>query len=139
MRSKLVVVALFLIAPLAVSTAQTQPCLVDADTADGLVLRIREIINNVSEQGGSIDSFNLATVPDTAVRIVSDTLVCNQAKLAYTTATPQGDSASAATAVYVVQVGNTRYVVWDPHQLLGEYMWLRVFDQNWIYKGNLGG
>lgn len=116
--------------------AQTTPCLTDTPNATFLTQRIRDVIRNANAVG-KVDSVYMPVVPDTAIAIVADSATCANAALAYTAATPGGDSASASTAVYVIRVSTARYAVWDPNQFMGEYAWFRVFDQNFAYKGDV--
>lgn len=129
---------LFLTIQISNLCGQASPCLPAGTDSAYMVQRVRDVIRNTSAVGKT-DSVYLPVVPDTAVAIVSDTAVCRAAATAYSAQTPPGDTASAATAVYVVRVGTARYVVWDGHQYLGEWAWFRVFDQGFIHKGDFGG
>lgn len=74
-------------------------------------------------------AYQLPTVSDSAIVVVADSSVCAQAAAAYNVALPS-DLRVTGRSVYVVRVGATRYLVWDPTRDSGndEYDVVIVLD-----------
>jgi hypothetical protein len=72
-------------------------------------------------------SLGLPFVPVSQISIVSDTTVCRRGLNAYNAIVTRG-SLHAATTANVVRYGSTRYIIGDPSQRIGEWMYEAVVD-----------
>ena len=115
-------------------TAQTYTCL---SAADSMAIRDRD---NVIELVTATDSatvadrllWNLPSTTASKVSIISSGAACGAAGAAYHAATnPPGTQAISRTMI-VIKIGNTRYVVRDLNQRVGEFNTTVVFDKNWV-------
>lgn len=82
--------------------------------------------------GLSRGALQLPLVATNEISIVADSLICSRALSAYNAALgPRGTGSTASTKVTVVKVGNDRYVVFDPDQMAGEYIYQVTLDGNY--------
>lgn len=84
------------------------------------------------------DSTLLQPADSSTVQIVSDSLTCASAAIAYAhTGTSEADP--PVYPVWVIRIADTRYVVFSPEHQTGERMDFAIFDKNFVYLRILSG
>lgn len=115
------------------SEAQTYTCLNETNE-DTQVLRdqIISIVTGTDTLAVATRSaYQLPAVAASKVSVVTTASICKKAGAAYHAAvTPPGTPEKSRTLV-VIKVSNTRYVVLDPNERVGEFGSHVVFDSNW--------
>ena len=106
------------------ATAQAA-CRPADDHAEYLFNKLTTLMLNANPNDGeSRNALQVPLVTTNEISLVTDSIICSSVLSAYNAALgPRGTGATASTQVTVVKVGNDRYVVFDPAQTAGEYVY----------------
>jgi len=99
-----------------------------------LVNKMTTLMSNAHpDDGASRNALHVPLVATNEISLVADSTICSSVLSAYNAALgPRGTGATASTQVTVVKVGNARYVVFDPGQKAGEYIYQMTLDGQYV-------
>lgn len=130
-------VGLLFVAGLALVSGPTRAsgqsrCMASDSSSSAEIVALKRMMTSTDTRWTSTrDAYSLPVVSDTAIVLISDTSLCGQAADAYNAALPAALQVSNRS-VYVIRVGSSRYVVWDPqtaNSSASEFQVLMVLDQ----------
>lgn len=135
MKFILLLAAIALIAPHGGQSSILVPpsCRNNADTAATVIQKVQRIVS--SYDSTRLAGVGLLSVDTSAVAIVTSDSVCALAVSAFNAARPTAAPGVGPTAVFVVQAGAQRYVVFEPTYKSGEFIDLLVFSSDFTLLG----
>lgn len=112
------------------ASAQSRCRSADAETAMRIGVTLRMMHPSDGRWTSLRQAYNLPVVPDSSIAVATDSVTCSQAADAFNAALPDEFKQTARSA-YVVRVGPTRLLVWDPTphtETSGEFDVIMVLD-----------
>ena len=114
----------------------TAACLPDDEGATESLEYLKKVLNSTSDEMPALrDSIGIASYPDTALALIQDDAVCQQAVLAFER--DVADSVVTGRQVYVFRISDQLFVVEDPEERAGEWSIFAFYTPSWIHHRNL--
>jgi len=121
--------------------AQSYTCLPDtAPQAIGLRIYVVDLVTTTDPRlVAKRERYGLLPADSAEVTVVTKTNVCRSAGAAFHNEVSDPGTPAVDRMLVVLEVGNKRYVVWDPAQYVGEWTTHVIFDRRWNTLGSFVG